>query len=667
MAKNMKKNAIALLVTTSAFCGLIGFNLLHKDAKAELSTTGTFEMVEGTSVKISDQGGIRFRVKMDETVKNEIVNNDNVELKFLITGRDLFEAVEDNDFTQMTPAINETADESKIYQDGEFWYANGVVNEIAEHNREVDYMCLTYITDGVDVRYATVNGVQVGDADFFDEFLNVRGNLYDVVNSAFLHVDYTAKIAACTAYNTWYGTEDFPVLVHTADQYNYFVSLVNADVDFGDSHVLVLPSANASGEGLESGKEFPVNTKFQHTVSFYDGSELLKSETLEKGEDATAPTIEDTEDDYYTYTFNGWKDASGEVVDLTNVSGNITAYADITKALHKEGLNTLLKMDSADSLQLFGWVTQNVQVAPAEFYEASGSEEAYVYCSSSDQREYWINLGSLYQVKDIHSISVDYYATWSWGDKTAVNLNGRTLTAEQYEKFTLSQGVSNGGAVSRMTKTFMQSDFLATGMSENDYLEKLLFDNYGTSNWGLRICNVSIVTVEDHEREQEEKIANFHELLKMQTEESLALWTSGSGATAPAFKENSSYVGNLNAVAIKPTTSAEEKLYTLDLLSLYKLEDIESITFTYGCWAYDAYDLYFCVNGVAIDAAPKLNIWQNAGGPKNSTMTVTQEQILNSGVALDDVLQNVVFRRGSGTMNGEIFFANITINLKSAD
>ena len=53
MANQVKKNTIALLATATAFCGLIGFNLLTKDVKAELSNVDTFEMVDGASVKIT--------------------------------------------------------------------------------------------------------------------------------------------------------------------------------------------------------------------------------------------------------------------------------------------------------------------------------------------------------------------------------------------------------------------------------------------------------------------------------------------------------------------------------------------------------------------------------------------------------------------------------------
>ena len=163
-----------MLVLSAIMC----FTPILGSAKADGSS---FEMVEGVSLKINEDGGIRFRVKMDEQTKNNVKNNDNVKLYFIVTSLDNFNAVENDTYFETLSVDNKgmiiEVDEEKIYLYGTSYYANGCITEIMEENRKVDRVAIAAIeTDNAGVKsyaYASVSGKTVADADF--SINNVRG------------------------------------------------------------------------------------------------------------------------------------------------------------------------------------------------------------------------------------------------------------------------------------------------------------------------------------------------------------------------------------------------------------------------------------------------------------------------------------------------------------
>ena len=94
---NKKTKFISLLamafVATSAFA--VG-NLV--ETKAAAPDGSVFEMEAGASLKISEDGGVRFRVKMDEAQKNYITENDSVSLNFLVAPHEFFNAVPNGNY-----------------------------------------------------------------------------------------------------------------------------------------------------------------------------------------------------------------------------------------------------------------------------------------------------------------------------------------------------------------------------------------------------------------------------------------------------------------------------------------------------------------------------------------------------------------------------------------
>ena len=231
---------------------LVVVNLNQPTARAE-GNDKVFEMTDGVSLKLNDGGGIRFRIKMSPSVKEEIfgggtATESGAKLYCLVTPRILFDRVADGKYENMSESQcvkAEVNDENKVYlgEDG-YYYVNVCNTNIAEANRRLDYVSIAYIKRGETTEYATAKNQAVFNEDGtvnknFD-VSDVRGNLYDVLNSAVLDTenDYYDKVFGSESY-TWFGNADYPVLLNSAERYNGFVSKVKSGKTFEGKSVAV--------------------------------------------------------------------------------------------------------------------------------------------------------------------------------------------------------------------------------------------------------------------------------------------------------------------------------------------------------------------------------------------------------------------------------------------
>ena len=178
-------------------------------------------MVEGASLRIDDEeGGIRFRAKMNEKTASAVINGSAV-MNFVIAPKTLFDTVTDGNYANLTKKIEIPVDGTKIYKDGDYYYANGVIANILEANRSLDFCATAYITANGTTTYA--------EADFS----LTRGNLYDIVNQLVVLYgeEYAESILAATPYE-WYGKGDYPIVIDTPEQYNALAAQVNGGRDF---------------------------------------------------------------------------------------------------------------------------------------------------------------------------------------------------------------------------------------------------------------------------------------------------------------------------------------------------------------------------------------------------------------------------------------------------
>ena len=112
-----------------SIAGLVVVSSTHTTkAKAASETTwqtGVFEMDDGASLKLGSVGGLRFMVKMEETVYNFVKENDDVEMGFIIAPKQLMVAA-NGDYLNMPLKIGGAIDKDKLYLDENsgFYYAN---------------------------------------------------------------------------------------------------------------------------------------------------------------------------------------------------------------------------------------------------------------------------------------------------------------------------------------------------------------------------------------------------------------------------------------------------------------------------------------------------------------------------------------------------------------
>ena len=196
----------------------------------ETSVEGVFEMEKDYCVglRLDENGGMRFIAKMDETVKNHIVNDDSVTLKFVIAPKDFMDEVTDENYYGMTKKIVVNVDESKIFQVGDYYYANGCVTNMQEANYKRNYTAVAVILNGETVERTTP---YCGG--------ELYGNYYDVANQAILYnengVDYAKTMLGLTTYD-WLGSKDYPIK-GGAEEYNSYKSKADGGIALKNKYV----------------------------------------------------------------------------------------------------------------------------------------------------------------------------------------------------------------------------------------------------------------------------------------------------------------------------------------------------------------------------------------------------------------------------------------------
>lgn len=246
-----KKSKILIAVALCAGVSLsIGAAVMNssEESTAETSETAVFTMMNGTSLRYSDdgEGGLRFRVKMNESVKTTI-EKESTSFGFIVAPTKYFSAVTDGDYSKLEKCISEEGDKSKIYESDGAYYANCAIVNILEKNRKLDYNVVAYYKVDDVTTYASV------DTE------NGYSNLYALTDKLAKDKDEAQNILDDTAYS-WYGTEDYPITVNTIGDYNSLVEVVNSGVDYSEKYANIaadLPADEKAAVTDES--KLPVN------------------------------------------------------------------------------------------------------------------------------------------------------------------------------------------------------------------------------------------------------------------------------------------------------------------------------------------------------------------------------------------------------------------------
>ena len=146
----------------------------EKSAKAT-EPADTFEMVQGAQVKLTGDG-VRFIVKMGSNVYDRIVTDDagdDVELHVYIAPKSLFDATS-GDYSALSKKVDIKIDESLIYSNGGYFYANAVLTNLnAANNDNITVSQFDY--DFVGVGVILEDGETPVFADFFEG--NIENNM----------------------------------------------------------------------------------------------------------------------------------------------------------------------------------------------------------------------------------------------------------------------------------------------------------------------------------------------------------------------------------------------------------------------------------------------------------------------------------------------------------
>ena len=254
MSKLRKRLTIILLAVFASLLTVAVTGFTTKAKAADINLDGeTFEIADKVSLKLNEDGGMRWILKVSDNVYNYVKGTSGVEMGFVIAPKVLMDRA-NGDYYGMAQRILIPIDIAKGYQDTETtdtdWYFNGCVVKMNDVNRKYDYTAAAYIKSGDTVlKQTTIN-------------TNSVNNFYNVANKSILYSveDYSEKMLGLESYR-WLGTEEFPIKVDAADQYNSLVEKINAGRDFSDKIIEIGKSVDRSGATLNEGYALPTGTR----------------------------------------------------------------------------------------------------------------------------------------------------------------------------------------------------------------------------------------------------------------------------------------------------------------------------------------------------------------------------------------------------------------------
>ncbi len=245
MGKLGKRLTIVILAVFASLLTVAATGFTTKAKVADINLDGeTFEIADKVSLKLNEDGGMRWILKVSDTVYNYVKDTSGVEMGFVIAPKALMDKATDGNYYGMAQKILIPIDIAKGYQDtgttDTDWYFNGCVVRMNDVNRKYDYTAAAYIKSGDTVLKQTAINT------------NSVNNFYNVANKSILYSgeDYSEKMLGLESYD-WLGTEEFPIKVETADQYNSLVEKINAGRDFSAKIIEIGKSVDRSGAELE--------------------------------------------------------------------------------------------------------------------------------------------------------------------------------------------------------------------------------------------------------------------------------------------------------------------------------------------------------------------------------------------------------------------------------
>ena len=359
MKKQIKTKmlSLALIAGVAATAGALALNHSAKQAAAESS--GVFQMENTVRLRLNGNG-LAFSVKMDGTKYNEITNDKNKSLYFIVMpsmylgnvktadGYDYAAAIErdgNGDYNYKDSHCLYVNASEAIYKSGEDYYALGGVSDVLEANRKLDYVAVACVEtkseSGFTYEYAAL-------PDGKTQMPTV--SQYTTLSKSVLYstTDYSAQIAQ---YYNWFGKGEYALTIATTEDYKALVGKINGGADLADMELRINSGVDKTQATLNAGMALPAKQVTYSTVKFYDddGKTLLSSADVNDGKNVTppiTPTKAATEE--YTYTFEKWvTEKDGDVAaSFENITANMKVYAKYTAVKNK--ITITWKKNAAD-------------------------------------------------------------------------------------------------------------------------------------------------------------------------------------------------------------------------------------------------------------------------------------------------------------------------------
>ena len=365
MKKNVAMLALGFIASFALGCVTLNANTVSADE----ANADKFEMEFGVQLALK-KDAMRWIVGMGKNVYDEIVTNDadeKVSLSVVVSSKLQFDAMVDGNYIDIEKKTLINIPDEKIYKSGDYYYANAALTGIFEtEQNDKELVAVGVIVtenEGVSTyEYADFNGNDINN--------NVRAQ-YDVLQQVALDTREEAQewvdvvLGEDSPYKAWFGTEEFPLVVDTAEKYDSLVAQINKGANIAMNVELDTSVITNSSAQLEEGKQLPAATTKYHTVNFYNGDELL--ETVTNIADGASVAYDGEIKSYAVnllYSggniggerFDKWVTENGGTVeaDLSNVNKSMnvyvkTSYGDVTNDLmsyaKEEEPNTALYFD----------------------------------------------------------------------------------------------------------------------------------------------------------------------------------------------------------------------------------------------------------------------------------------------------------------------------------
>ena len=321
--KNKKKIIIvALFLLMSLMVGILFVGFKKNEAKANADTP-YFAIEDGISIKLNEDGGMRFIAKMDTSIGQSLIDGEKT-MQFIIAPTTIFDyACENNiEFINLPKKIVVDVDKNKIYPDNAeeptCYYANGCVTQMNEANFNLTYEAVGYI---VGERYTERNS-------------NATGTYYEKVNATFLNQNFEQQILGLERYS-WYGTDKYPIVVKDATQYDRLVAKCNAgNTAFSGKYIICENEVAWDSNDFTNEATKPEKSNYcTITYTDADGS-VYETFKVVGGAKAPKPAISPlkTADEGYKYKFSAWSynDVAWDFTEQT-VNENVTLTPDFAK------------------------------------------------------------------------------------------------------------------------------------------------------------------------------------------------------------------------------------------------------------------------------------------------------------------------------------------------